>query len=119
MKVARVRKARAKAKARTSPKVTEANKTPKVKASSQSSSDTLTGIGTSVVNTDTRNQNAAARAISSVARITNVEHMGTRELIVLQKTMAHLESRSVNEPSEEPLGMESLEWLFALETHDG
>ena len=64
------------------------------------------------------NQTAPARANSSVARVTNVEHMGTRELIVLQK-MAHLESRSVNEPSEEPRGMESLKWLFVLETHDG
>ena len=35
------------------------------------------------------------------------------------KTVAHLESAPVNEPSEEPLGMESLEWLVALETHDG
>ena len=35
------------------------------------------------------------------------------------KTVAHLESTPVNEPSEEPVGMESLEWLFALETHDG
>ena len=25
----------------------------------------------------------------------------------------------MNEPSDEPVGMESLEWLFALETHDG
>ena len=35
------------------------------------------------------------------------------------KTVAHLESTPVNEPSDEPVGMESLEWLFALETHDG
>ena len=34
------------------------------------------------------------------------------------ETVAHLESTLVNEPSEEPVGMESLEWLFALETHD-
>ena len=54
-----------------------------------------------------------------MARVTSVEHMGTRKLMVLQKTMAHLESAPVNEPSEEPVGMESLECLFALETHDG
>ena len=35
------------------------------------------------------------------------------------KSVAHLESTPVNEPSDEPVGMESLEWLFALETHDG
>ena len=35
------------------------------------------------------------------------------------KTVAHLESTPVNEPSEEPVRMESLEWPFALETHDG
>ena len=35
------------------------------------------------------------------------------------KTEAHLESTPVHEPSEELVGMESLEWLFALETHDG
>ena len=34
------------------------------------------------------------------------------------KTVAHLESESVNEPDEEPTGLESLEWLYALE-HDG
>ena len=34
------------------------------------------------------------------------------------KTVAHLESESVIEPSEEPAGIESLEWLYALE-HDG
>ena len=32
--------------------------------------------------------------------------------------MAHLESESVIEPNEEPTGIESLEWLYALE-HDG
>ena len=40
--------------------------------------------------------------------------MGTRELTVL----SHLESESVIEPNEEPTGIESLEWLYALE-HDG
>ena len=34
------------------------------------------------------------------------------------KTVAHLESESVIEPNEEPTGIESLEWLYALE-HDG
>ena len=34
------------------------------------------------------------------------------------KTVAHLESESVTEPNEEPTGVESLEWLYALE-HDG
>ena len=40
-------------------------------------------------------------------------------MIVLQKTVAHLASGSVTEPNEEPAGIESLEWLFALEHHDG
>ena len=31
------------------------------------------------------------------------------------KTVAHLESESVIEPNEEPAGIESLEWLYALE----
>ena len=35
------------------------------------------------------------------------------------KTVAHLESTPANEPSDAPAGMESLEWLFALETHEG
>ena len=34
------------------------------------------------------------------------------------KTVTHLESESVTEPSEEPAEIESLEWLYALE-HDG
>ena len=33
------------------------------------------------------------------------------------KTMAHLASESVAEPYDEPAGIESLEWLFALEHH--
>ena len=44
--------------------------------------------------------------------------MGTRELTVLFKTVAHLESESVIEPNEEPAGIESVEWLYSLE-HDG
>ena len=32
------------------------------------------------------------------------------------KTVAHLESESVIEPNEEPTGIESLKWLYALET---
>ena len=35
------------------------------------------------------------------------------------KSVAHLESTPVSDPSDEPVGMESLEWLFALETRDG
>ena len=81
---------------------------------SQSNSDTLTGTATSVLNTDTRNQTVRARTKSSMARVTNVEHMDTREL----KMVAHLESESVTEPNEEPAEIESLEWLYALE-HDG
>ena len=34
------------------------------------------------------------------------------------KTVAHLESESVIEPNEEPTGIESLEWLYALEHDD-
>ena len=68
---------------------------------------------------DTRNLTSMERANSSMARATSVEHMGTRRLIVQLKTVAHLESTPANEPSDEPVGMESLEWLFALETHDG
>ena len=48
-------------------------------------SDTLTGIATSVASTDTRNHTVQARATSSMARITIVEHMDTRELTVLLK----------------------------------
>ena len=55
---------------------------------------------------------------TSTARATSVEHMGTRELTVLLKTVAHLESESVIEPNEEPTEIESLEGLYALE-HDG
>ena len=43
------------------------------------------GIAISVVNTDTRNQTVRARTNSSMARVTSVEHMGTRELTVLLK----------------------------------
>ena len=52
---------------------------------SQSNSDTLMGIAISVVNTDTRNQTVQVRTNSSMARVTSVEHMGTRELTVLLK----------------------------------
>ena len=110
VKVARVIKARVKA----SSKVTET----KVRASSQSSNDSLTGIASSVVSTDTRNQTAQVRANPSMARVTNVEHMGTRELIVLLKRWHIWNSESVAEPNEEPAEIESLEWLCALE-HDG
>ena len=75
VKVARGRKARVEAKT----KVTDSDTTAKVKVNS----DTLTGIATRVVNTDIRNQTVQARTNSSMARVTNVEHMDTRELIVL------------------------------------
>ena len=114
VKVAKERKARVKVKT----KVTDPDTTAKAKVNSQSNSDTLMGIAISVVNTDTRNQTVRARTNSSMARVTSVEHMGTRELTVLLKTVAHLESESVIEPNEEPTGIESLEWLYALE-HDG
>ena len=114
VKVAKGRKARVKVKT----KVTDPDTTAKAKVNSQSNSDTLMGIGISVVNTDTRNQPVRVRTNSSMARVTSVEHMGTRELTVLLKTVAHLESESVIEPNEEPTGIESLEWLYELE-HDG
>ena len=98
--------------------MTGTDTTAKAKVNNQPNSDTLTGIATSVVSTDTRNQTLQARAISSMARVANVEHMDTRELTVLLKTVAHLESESVTEPNEEPAEIESLEWLYALE-HDG
>ena len=90
VKVARVRKAMVKA----SSKVTETNTTATVRASSQSCNVTLMGIATSVVSTDTRNQTVQARANSSMASATSVEHLGTRESIVLSNTkqLAHLES---------------------------
>ena len=71
-------------------KVTYPDTTAKLKVNSQSNSDTLTGIAISLVNTDTRNQTVRARTISSMARVTNVEHMDTRELTALFKTVAHL-----------------------------
>ena len=66
-------------------KVTDPDTTAKVKVYSQSNSDTLTGIAICVVNSDTRNQTVRARTNSSMARVLNVEHMGTRELTVLLK----------------------------------
>ena len=81
VKVAKERKARVKVKT----KVTETDTTAKVKVSSQSNSDTLMGIAISVVNTDTRNQTVRVRTNSSMARVTSVEHMGTRMLTVLSK----------------------------------
>ena len=75
------RKARVKAKT----KVTDPDTTAKEKVNSQSNSDTFTGIATFVVNTDTRNQTVRARTNSSMARVTNVEHMDARELTVLLK----------------------------------
>ena len=81
VKVAKGRKARVKVKT----KVTDPDTTAKAKVNSQSNSDTLMGIAISVENTDTRNQTAWARANSSMARVTNVEHMGTRGLTVLLK----------------------------------
>ena len=79
VKVAKGRKARVNAKT----KVTDPDTTAKVKVNSQSNSDTLTGFAISVVNTDTRNQTVRARTNFSMARVTSVEHMGTRELTVL------------------------------------
>ena len=81
VKVATGSKARVKAKT----KVTDPDTTTKVKVNGQSNSDTLTGIATNVVNMETRNQTVRARTNSSMARVTSVEHMGTRELTVLLK----------------------------------
>ena len=80
VKVAKGRKGRVKVK-----KVTDPDTTAKAKVNSQSNSDTLMGIAISVVNTDTRNQTVQVRTNSSMARVTSVEHMGTRELTVLLK----------------------------------
>ena len=79
VKVAKGRMARVKV----TKKVTDPDATAKVKVNSQSNSGILTGIAISVVNTDTRNQTVRARTNSSMARVTSVEHMGTRELTVL------------------------------------
>ena len=65
--------------------LTDPDTTAKAKVNSQSNSDTLMGIAISVVNTDTRNQTVRARTNSSMARVTSVEDMGTRELTVLLK----------------------------------
>ena len=81
VKVVKERKARVKVKT----KVTDPDTTAKAKVNSQSNSDTLMGIAISVVNTDTRNQIVRARTHSSIACVTSVEHMGTRELTVLLK----------------------------------
>ena len=89
--MAKGRKARVKAKT----KVTNPDTTAKAKVHSQSNSDTLMGIAISV----------GARTNSSMARVTSVEHRGTRELTVLLKTVAHLEYESVIEPNEEPAGI--------------
>ena len=113
VKVVKGRKARVKVKT----KVTDPDTTAKAKVNSQSNSDTLMGIAISVVNTDTRNQTMWIRTISSMARVSSVEHMHER-VDCLVKTVAHLESESVVEPNEEPAGIESLEWLYTLE-HDG
>ena len=43
---------------------------------------------------------------------------GHKRVDCLVKTVAHRESESVTEPNEEPTGIESLEWFYALE-HDG
>ena len=61
-------------------KAWKADTTAKAKVNNQSNSDTLTGIATIVASTDTRNQIVQARAISSMARVTTVDHMDTREL---------------------------------------
>ena len=61
--------------------MTETNTTAKAKASSQASLDTSTGIATSVVSTDTRNQAVQARANSSMARAISVEHMESGHIL--------------------------------------
>ena len=62
--------------------VRDPDTTAKAKMNSQSNSGTLMGT---VISVDTRNQIARARTNSSMARVTSVEHMGTRELTVLLK----------------------------------
>ena len=59
--------------------------TAKAKVNCQSNSDSLTGIATSVVITDTRNQTVRARTNSSMAHVTNVEHMGHKRVDCLVK----------------------------------
>ena len=81
VEVAKGRKARVKVKT----KVTDPDTTAKAKVNSQSNSDTLMGTAISVVNTDTRHQTVRSRTNSSMARVTSMEHMGTRELTVLLK----------------------------------
>ena len=55
------------------------------RVNNQSNNDTLTGTATSVSSTDTRNQTAQARADSSLASVTSVVRMDTRESTVLLK----------------------------------
>ena len=43
-----------------------------------------------------------------MARVANVEHTDTRDLTVLLKTVAHLESDSVTEPNEEQAEIECI-----------
>ena len=62
----------------------------KDKGDSQSNNDTLMGIAIRVVSMDTRNQSVRVRTNSSKARVTNVEHVGTRVLTVLLKRWHNL-----------------------------
>ena len=112
VKVAKGREARVKVKT----KVTDT--TAKVKVNCQSNSDTLTVIAISVVNTDTRNQTVRAGTDSSMARVTSVEHMDTRELTVLLKRWHIWNPNLWLNQIEEPTEIESLEWLYSLE-YDG
>ena len=113
VKVAKGRKARVKVK-----KVTDPDTTAKAKVNSQSNSDTLMGIAISVVNTGHKKPDCAGKNKFFNGTCYKCGAHGHKRVDGPVKTVPHLESESVIEPNEEPTGIESLEWLHALE-HDG
>ena len=79
--------------------MTETDTTAQAKANNQSNSDTVTGIASSVVSADTRNQTVQARTNSSIDTCSKCGAHGHKRVDCPVKTVAHLVSESVIDPN--------------------
>ena len=116
VKVARVRKARA--KARVSSKVTETKATPKLRAKSGKSRH-FDGYCNQCGEYGHKKPDCAGKGEFFDGTCNMCGAHGHKRVDCPAKTVAHIASESVTEPNEEPAGIESLKRFFALEPHDG
>ena len=108
VKVARTKEARAKA----SPKVTEINMMGKSKGKQSVKQRHFDGYCNQCGEYGHKKPDCAGKSKFFNGTCDKCGAHGHKKAHCPAKTVAHLESTPVNEPSEEPVGMESLEWLL-------